>query len=102
MGACSAAAGGDGSIAAGDGGRVSAAAGCGGLVVVGQRGFFWRGEDERSFRMNVILFPVRALIIKKKAVRSSAAIYIYVTESMIKKDFFHLFLFSSKFTREST
>ena len=59
-----------------------------GLVVVGQRGFL-RGEGERSLRMNVILF-LRPLIIKK-TVRSSAGIYMYVTDSMIK--FFFTFFF---------
>ena len=35
------------------------------VVVVGQRGFLSRGEGERSRRMNVILFLLRPLIIKK-------------------------------------
>ena len=55
----------------------------------GQRCFRrWRGEGERSRRMNVVILFLLRPLVGEKTPRSSAAIYMYMTESMINSFFF--------------
>ena len=56
------------------------------VVMVGQRCFrWWRGEGERSRKMNVVILSLlRSLVGEKTTEVFSCHLYTYVTESMIK------------------